>query len=148
MKLSRNYSRRKPSQTIRQAAISNGARSLSLSVLELLPHAPCPGPKRHCEDEATVQKTLGTLARNCVILWGPAAPACGPTLPLPSALCPLPPACAFETSIGRASAPGGERRRSAQATENPPPLYSTLCLQLVLPCSCPPAPAPLLCITP
>ncbi len=59
--------------------------------------------------------------------------------PPASALCPLPPASAFKTSIGRASAPGGERRRSAQATENPPPLYSTLCLQLVLPCSCPPA---------
>ena len=67
-----------------------------------------------------VEKTLGTLARTCVTLWGPAAPACGPTLPLPSALCPLPPACALKTSIGRASAPGGGRRRSAQAAENPP----------------------------
>ena len=64
--------------------------------------------------------------------------------PPASALCPLPPASAFKTSIGRASAPGGERRRSAQATENPPPLYSTLCLQLVLPCSCSRARAPVL----
>ena len=40
--------------------------------------------------------------------------------PPASALCPLPPASAFKTSIGRASAPGGGRGRSAQAAENPP----------------------------
>ena len=71
----------------KQQGKQHGARSLSLPVLQFgssnpLPHAPCPGPRCHCEDETTVPITFGTLACNCVILCGPVAPACGsPSLP-------------------------------------------------------------------